>query len=151
MDGMNEWKTIISEANQAFQHEDFTTAIDLNKRALRHAANIFEDYIELEPDNAIMAILVSYLNQAEAYEITQEYPKACCLYERAYTFVSCLMRDDKTDHEVRNAAIKASSCVLTEWMQFLSRHKHDLNHETLSRYQKIVSLGLQAASAPTYH
>lgn len=151
MDGLQEWQALIEQANRAFHDQNYPCAIELNKRALRHAANMFEEAICDTPDDAIMAILVSYLNQAEAYEQTEEFNRCCCLYERAYTFVSCLMRDDETRREVRLAAMKASSCVLMEWMQFLTRQRSNVNSERIKRYQHIISRGVHPPVEPTYH
>lgn len=60
------WKGLALEGNNAFAAGDYFNSLLLHQKALSEAQGGFADQINLDPDAAISAVLVCWLNMADA-------------------------------------------------------------------------------------
>lgn len=144
---MEQWKKLTYQANQQFNDNNYLTALSLHQQAQQHAWEIFDQHTRHDPDGAIMMVLISYFNQADAYVEIDKVDTAGVLFEEAYSFLSKLLCDHRTSNSVKEAALKATTSAMMEWVGFIKKHRNVLKKERIEHYKTVKNQSLCYSNA----
>jgi hypothetical protein len=128
---MQRWENIILRAQQAYSEKAYAEAITFNRFALSISEMEFEENFNGDdPDKAVSAILVSYLNMMDAYIAIENYMAAVSSFEHAIAFIKITIATaDKNPSQTK---------AVNNGMQYLSREWKAFMHQLAPSEKKVL-------------
>ncbi|NLQ17831.1 tetratricopeptide repeat protein [Marinomonas sp. M1K-6] len=115
---MQNWERLTRQANRAYSNHDFSSAVELNRQALRQAEMSFDEDFCRDAESAVAAAAVSFLNIAESYTALGDFISANTQYENAVNFLQAvIVRADMND-EQRDLIMRTATHLRFEWELF---------------------------------
>jgi hypothetical protein len=126
-DTMLDWKTLITDANEAHHNHCYDDAIELNRHALLLSKENFDAiFISNDPEKAVALVLISYLNMIDSHIAQSRFTSAQLSFENIFDFlVNINKRPNKADLQ-QVAIINAVQKLYIEWALFLKKHSKSL-------------------------
>ena len=121
-DTMSRWKGLIVEGNTAFDCNDFGTARDPYRRACALADTAFIDWVTIDSDNALAALVVSYLNLADTEARLCEIDAAACHLRQIHERLLTLFESVNTDAALRSVAFRHANETFRAITHFQVQH-----------------------------
>lgn len=131
----NRWKCAIARGNTEFNLRYFGNAILMYHQALDIARFEFDDTARRSVDEAIAKVVITHFNLADCYIALEEIERAADLYLDAQSFLLNLQSPEHIPQsEFRQALMHAASHGNFLWMEFVKKHRGDLDQDQLLRY-----------------
>lgn len=123
---MRKWENTMREAKVAFNDKVFSTAISLNKEALKLANKTFDENVMQDAHKAVASVMVSYFSLADSYIEIGSFDQAYKMYQKSFVFIQKLSNRSHKNTELEMAIYKAISQLNNEWYSFKQRYEDNL-------------------------
>lgn len=120
------WEKLTRQANQAYSNQAFLEAVDFNQQALGQVQKSFDDDFRQDPESAVAAAVVSYLNIAESYTGLGNFIAANEQYENAINFLQAAIVRPDLAADQRDLIMQTANHVRFEWELFVQSHGQDM-------------------------
>lgn len=119
---MKRWENIIIRGQQAYSEKAYSEAITFNRFALSISEMEFEKNFDGEdPNKAVTAILVSYVNMIDAYIAIENYMAAVSSFEHAIAFIKVTIATAEKNHSQIKAVNNGMRYLIREWKTFIQQ------------------------------
>ena len=139
---LEQWKQLMTDANQEFSARTYATALVLYQQALEQLLKTFSEQVEQDARGAVAAVMVNYFNLADTFLAVKQPDQSCEQFEQAFLFLQALINSGSTTDELKDIALHACGRLEMEWACCIQQHSRGLVDEHKLRYRN-VTLALQ--------